>query len=140
MRARPILALVFLPQLAAADGLTVFTVDKVAAFRNGRGTVRVGHGPHLTSAPSPACPPASGVWYDLALAVGRGGGRVYPLLATLESRATSVAERIARFRDADPSNDPTLMGAGPEACARLSQPLTAVSDHRRVASSGDTSR
>lgn len=59
-------------------------------------------------------------WYDLALALGRGGSggsRPYPFLPALESRITAVAERIALFRDADPSNDPTVFGAGPEACA-----------------------
>lgn len=58
-------------------------------------------------------------WYDLA-ALGRGGSggsRPYPFLPALESRVTAVAERIALFRDADPSNDPTVFGAGPEACA-----------------------
>jgi hypothetical protein len=56
-------------------------------------------------------------WYNLALAFGRAGTPAYPFLSALESRATSVAERIALFRDADPSNDPTVIGAGPEACA-----------------------
>jgi hypothetical protein len=56
-------------------------------------------------------------WYNLALALGRAGSPAYPFLPALESRATSVAERIALFRDADPSNDPTVIGAGAEACA-----------------------
>ena len=37
-------------------------------------------------------------WYDLALALGRGGSRPYPFLPALESRVTAVAERIALFR------------------------------------------
>src|SRR5262249_59528934 len=63
MRARPILAvlLLFVPRLAAADGLTVLTVGKVAVFRNGRGTVRVGRDPRLAAPPAPICPTASAV-------------------------------------------------------------------------------
>ena len=63
MRARPILAvlLLFVPRLAAADGLTVLTVGKVAVFRNGRGTVRVGRDPRLAMPPAPICPTASAV-------------------------------------------------------------------------------
>ncbi len=62
MRTRLVLAtLLLVPQLAAADGLRVLTVDKVAAFRNDGGTVRVGRDPELDSPPSPACPSASAV-------------------------------------------------------------------------------
>ncbi len=56
-------------------------------------------------------------WYTLALAYGRGGSRAYPFLSALEARVTSVPERVALFRDADASNDPTVIGAGPEACS-----------------------
>src|SRR5262249_31925986 len=62
MRTRLVLAaLLLVPHLAAADGLTVLTVGKVAVFRNGRGTVRVGRDPRLARPPSPVCPTASGV-------------------------------------------------------------------------------
>jgi hypothetical protein len=56
-------------------------------------------------------------WYDLALAFGRAGNPPYRFLDALETRATTVADRVARFRDADAGNDPTVIGAGPEACA-----------------------
>src|SRR5262245_18447599 len=56
-----LVTLLLLPRLAAADGITVLTAGKVAVFRNGRGIVRVGRDPQLTSAPSPACPAASQV-------------------------------------------------------------------------------
>lgn len=56
-------------------------------------------------------------WYNLALAFGRGGSRSYPFLPALETRVATAAQRIALFRDADPGNDPTIIGAGAEACA-----------------------
>lgn len=56
-------------------------------------------------------------WYELALSLGRVGSRPYPFLPALELRVATVAERVALFRDADPSNDPTVMGARAEACA-----------------------
>jgi hypothetical protein len=55
-------------------------------------------------------------WYDLALAFGRSG-RPYAFVSALEARVATVAERITLFRDADPANDPPVIGAGPEACA-----------------------
>ena len=57
------------------------------------------------------------MWYGLALALARGGSPPYPFLPALELRTTTVAERIALFRDADPGNDPSVIGTGPEACA-----------------------
>jgi hypothetical protein len=56
-------------------------------------------------------------WYDLALAFGSSGTPPYPFLPALQARVNSVADRVARFRDADPGNDPTIIGAGAEACA-----------------------
>ncbi len=62
MRVRLALAALLLaPSLALADGLAVLTVDKVAAFKHGRGTVRVGRDPRLASAPEPTCPTPSSV-------------------------------------------------------------------------------
>src|SRR5262249_39371042 len=62
MRTRLVLAaLLLVPRLAAATGLSVLTVDRVAAFRNDGGLVRVGRDPELTSLPAPACPAASAV-------------------------------------------------------------------------------
>lgn len=56
-------------------------------------------------------------WYGLALALASGGSTPYRFLPALRTRAATVDERIARFGDADPSNDPTVIGAGAEACA-----------------------
>jgi len=62
MRTRLVLATLLLaPRLAAATGLSVLTVDKVVAFRNDGGLVRVGRDPELTGPPSPACPAASAI-------------------------------------------------------------------------------
>src|SRR5262245_16774531 len=47
--------------IAAAEGLTVLSVGKVATFKNGRGIVRVGRDPALATGPSPACPTRSAV-------------------------------------------------------------------------------
>ena len=57
------------------------------------------------------------MWYDLALALSGGGTGPYPFLSALELRVSTVAERVALFRDADPANDPTVIGVGSEACA-----------------------
>ena len=56
-----LLLLALAPAIAAADGLTVLSVGKVATFKNGGGTVRVGRDPALASGPSPACPTPSAV-------------------------------------------------------------------------------
>src|SRR4030095_1384809 len=62
MRARLALAsLLLVPRLVAADGLAVLTVDKVAVFESGGGTVRVGRDPRLTRPPPPPCPAPSAV-------------------------------------------------------------------------------
>lgn len=54
-------------------------------------------------------------WYDLAMVVP--GTSTWPFLPALQERATGVAERVARYADGDPSNDPPLIGAGAEACS-----------------------
>src|SRR5262249_39880961 len=58
------LALLVLPcvaGIAAADGLTVLSVGKVATFKNGGGIVRGGRARALAAGPSPACPTRSAV-------------------------------------------------------------------------------
>ena len=55
------------------------------------------------------------MWYDLVGA--------FPDTATwsfaplIQDRAATAAARVARYADGDPSNDPPIIGAGPEACA-----------------------
>jgi hypothetical protein len=56
-------------------------------------------------------------WYGLALALAGGENPPYRFLPALQLRAASVAQRVALFRDADPANDPTVIGAGNEACS-----------------------
>lgn len=53
--------LLSLPHAARAAGLTVLTEGKVASFKNGKGTVRVGRDPQLANAPAPTCPATSAV-------------------------------------------------------------------------------
>jgi hypothetical protein len=60
-RAVALAVLALLPRLAGADGLTVLTVAKFAAFKAGRGTVLVGRDPQLATPPVPTCPTTSAV-------------------------------------------------------------------------------
>jgi hypothetical protein len=138
MRVRLALAAVAcLPRLAGADGLTVLTVGKVAAFKNGRGMVRVGRDPRLANAPSPACPTKTAVELssypeptqrvvasttvdlDCGKWKPRRGGFVYSDPAArggVRAIRSTRDQRVALFADADPANDPTVIGAGAEAC------------------------
>ena len=79
--------LLLVPQVAAATGLSVLTVDKVAAFRNDGGLVRVGRDPELASPPSPACPAASAIAlssYPVAHQAGRDDDERRPGLCPME--------------------------------------------------------
>lgn len=51
------------------------------------------------------------------LALGFPGIETYRFADLITARLDSLDERAARWADADPTNDPTLIGAGPEACA-----------------------
>ena len=88
MRTRLVLAtLLLVPRLAAATGLSVLTVDRVAAFRNDGGRVRVGRDPELTSLPAPACPAASAIAlssYPVAHQAGRDDDERRPGLCPME--------------------------------------------------------
>lgn len=53
-------------------------------------------------------------WYGLAPSLGSGIWRFAPVLA---DRLANAAERVALYQDADPGNDPPMVGAGSEACA-----------------------
>jgi len=53
-------------------------------------------------------------WYQLADLVS---GPTYAFDALVNERVANVASRIALYQDADPANDPPLLGAGAEACA-----------------------
>lgn len=53
-------------------------------------------------------------WYTLANGLSDPS---YPFKALAASRFANVAERVAAYQDADPSNDPPVVGLGAENCA-----------------------
>lgn len=55
-------------------------------------------------------------WYQIA-AIGAAAPPGYAFADAVSARVGHAAERSALYQDADPSNDPPLVGAGPEACA-----------------------
>lgn len=54
-------------------------------------------------------------FYGLALALP--GSESYRFADLVRERQASLDERAARWADADPGNDPKVIGSGPEACA-----------------------
>ncbi len=56
-------------------------------------------------------------WYSLAAALVAGTPSPYVFQSALDDRVANAAERVALYQDADPSNDPLVIGAGAEACA-----------------------
>lgn len=58
---------------------------------------------------------AARTWYTLANAFPDTPS--WKLAAALQERLADIPGRAALYRDEDPSNDPPLIGAGPEACA-----------------------
>jgi len=58
-------------------------------------------------------------WYDLAAIFPESA--TWQFAAALQDRRTNAAARVALYADADPSNDPPLIGAGAEACASCHQ-------------------
>ena len=55
-------------------------------------------------------------WYGIA-AFGASQRPGYLFTDAVTARVGHAAERAALYQDADPGNDPPLVGAGPEACA-----------------------
>jgi hypothetical protein len=53
-------------------------------------------------------------WYGIAGLLDRPG---YRFESALDARVGHAQDRANLYLDADPSNDPTVIGAGPEACA-----------------------
>jgi hypothetical protein len=51
-------------------------------------------------------------WHDIAKATEAG----WAFDGLDAARARSAAARVAAYQDADPGNDPPMIGAGPEAC------------------------
>jgi hypothetical protein len=60
---------------------------------------------------------AARTWYGLGLVLTGGSTPPYRFLPALQTRVATVDQRVALFRDGDPSNDPTVIGAGEEACS-----------------------
>ncbi len=61
--------------------------------------------------------PQAQTWYDLARALGAAGSAPWRFQTLAEDRAASAATRVGLYQDADPTNDPPVIGAGEEACA-----------------------
>jgi hypothetical protein len=55
------------------------------------------------------------LFYGLAAATAPASG--WPFAAIAQDRVAGAAARVAAYRDADPTNDPPILGAGHEACA-----------------------
>jgi hypothetical protein len=56
-------------------------------------------------------------WYVLARGAGRAGETPWPFQALADDRVANAAARVALYQDADPANDPPVVGMGAEACA-----------------------
>jgi len=56
-------------------------------------------------------------WYNLGRALAAARPTPYRFQDVADERVATVAERIALYDDADPSNDPLLFGAGEQNCA-----------------------
>jgi hypothetical protein len=54
------------------------------------------------------------IWYSLAQATGRRTG--YRYQAIIDERIATAAARVALYQDADPGNDPPLIGGGGASC------------------------
>lgn len=54
-------------------------------------------------------------YYNLGL--GLLGGETWPFRSAMEERIAAVDDRVARWADEDPDNDPPFAGNGPESCA-----------------------
>lgn len=56
-------------------------------------------------------------WYGLAAALAAVNPAPYPFQGALDARLADPAGRVALYQDADPTNDPPVIGARAEACA-----------------------
>lgn len=61
--------------------------------------------------------PTAQAWYALANVIVLVGGVPWPFQAVLDDRLANAADRVALYQDADPTNDPPVVGAAQEACA-----------------------
>ena len=56
-------------------------------------------------------------WYQLARGLSGGERTPYRFLDRIDGRLADVPGRVALYADADPTNDPPIIGAREEACA-----------------------
>jgi hypothetical protein len=61
--------------------------------------------------------PGARRWYSLSLALANARPVPYRFLPAAQERVATVDQRVALFGDAVPANDPSVSGAGAEACA-----------------------
>lgn len=59
--------------------------------------------------------PQAQFWYNLVTAFPETA--TWPFQSVIQDRLVDPAARVALYTDGDPSNDPPIIGAGPEACA-----------------------
>jgi hypothetical protein len=57
---------------------------------------------------------SAATWYAIGQGVGSGNGYRYE--SVLDERVANVEARVALYRDADPANDPALVGGGGASC------------------------
>jgi hypothetical protein len=95
----------------AACALTLLTGGKRAWFLDAPGSARDA----ARLYPKAGRARDAKTWYDAAVALGSGSGWKFTALA--RDRAASVDARVAAHRDADPENDPPIIGTGPGACS-----------------------
>ena len=57
---------------------------------------------------------AASTWYGIGQAIGRGTANRYQ--SDLDDRVAHAADRVAAYQDADPANDPPLIGGGGGSC------------------------
>jgi hypothetical protein len=57
---------------------------------------------------------SASLWYSIARGMGRTTGYRYQAIA--EERVVNAAARVALYQDADPANDPPLLGGGGASC------------------------
>ena len=56
-------------------------------------------------------------WYGLASALGAAGAVPWSFQTVADDRLATATARVALYQDADPSNDPPVIGAAAEACS-----------------------
>src|SRR5207245_6697579 len=66
---------------------------------------------------------AAKTWYGIGQAIGRG--TAYRYQSDLDDRVAHATDRVAAYQDADPANDPPLIGGGGGSCVYCHNKQTA---------------